>query len=450
MKRANKENSDDDLYDDASFDIFSEPLEYASAVVSTFWKEFETTETPGIDKELYHVGVDNGQMQSFIDFKASQVYVTAEIVNADGITDVKATEKVSIINNGIGSIFQEILIQYDYKSLMNCANMYNYMSYFLNLLSFGDSSMQSIGAAGLFFPDTPGHFNSTSTANKGFTDRLAITQNKFTVGGQLSLPLCNQDRFFINQGKKLEFIFKIAANDFVLHTDNADGKKYKLLIHKIVLRIKYVMPTPKILKSIRNKLEKGAKAVYLLKRPDCFYNGVSNQTDVHTMEISCQKHLPMHVLLCVCLNSQRTGDPKTSPYCFLGKSKEGGFEIDTVTFQTNERDIITQTLDPDFGGENYTKTYLALYESLGLFRGLSNSDVPILPYKGYANGYCLFSHSLNPDPNDTNMFRVEGTLKISVKFKKIPTVNLNIIVMAVYDSILTIDGTGVVTKSWVV
>jgi len=445
-KRSYQEPDNDDT-STGSFDVFSTPAEDEPSVAGIYWKEFEPIETT-VDKKTIRIELDNEHMSSFIDLKAVQIYVTSEIVNADGITKVDVLEDTTLINNGIGSIFQDVLLQYDYKVLMDCNAMYNYMSYFMNLLSYGASSVKSLGAAALFYPDTGGQFNDTTIENKGFTQRKVITNGKFIMGGQLNIPLCNQDRFFVNQGKKLELIFKVADDDFVIHTDGKDEKKYKLVIHKIVVRVKYVTPIPKVLNSIRLKLKNGGKANYLLKRPHCSFSGISNQSNVYTTTIGSQKFLPSHVMIAVCLDSQRNGDPKTSPYCFMGKTT--AFEIDNVIFQTSDTDISTKSMNPNFSSEAYTKTYIDLYESLGLFRGISNQEVPVIPYKEFAEGYCIFSHSLNPDSNDMSMFTQEGSLKVTIKFKAIPTEALNIIILAMYDSLLTIDGGGYVTKSWVI
>jgi len=448
MKRGYRP-TDNDEYANVNLDVFSEAAEGEPIIIRAYWEDLEPSEAVGPDQKVFHTVLPNNNFDAFIDFNSIQVYVTCEIKNADGKSEVTDSDKTTFINNGLSSLFSDILIQYNFKSLFDSSpGMQPFSSYMTNLLSFDKSVVDSIGSASLFYLDTPGHFHETDTTNKGFTERLAITKKKFILGGQLRHCMFQQDRFFVNQGKKLELVLKIADSDFVLHSAGINDKKYKVVIHKIVVRVKYVLPVEKVLKSIRNKLQAGSKAHYFLKRPDCYFEGVSNQTDIFQTTISKQSYLPTHVVLGICSNAQRTGDPSTNPYCFMGK--DTGFEIDSVSFQTTDNDIAVSKMDPNFSSEHYIRTYLNIYESLGLLKGISSGGVPIIPYKGFANGYCLFVHNLNPDSQYNRLFRKRGSLRIQIKFKNIPTASLNVIILAMYDSVLSIGNDGNFSRDWVV
>ena len=95
--------------------------------------------------------------------------------------------KVGPVNNFLHSLFNQVDVSFNQKLVTPANNAYAYRAYIETLLNYGAGAKNSHLSSCLWYDDTPGHMNDTSSANAGFTKRSTLTENERSFNWSFTL-----------------------------------------------------------------------------------------------------------------------------------------------------------------------------------------------------------------------------------------------------------------------
>ena len=133
----------------SELDLFTVPPTQTS-IESGGWVEYNpiSSISDGVPLEF----VVGGSGQDYIDLANTQLYVRAEIVQANGAA-IDNTHHVGPINLLLHSLFTEVDLKLNDTLVSSTNNTYSYRAYIETLLSYGPSAKASQLTASLYYKD---------------------------------------------------------------------------------------------------------------------------------------------------------------------------------------------------------------------------------------------------------------------------------------------------------
>jgi hypothetical protein len=399
--------------------------------------------------ESYHVEclplaeLDKGPIEfvitgddDFIDFSATTLYLQAKITKADGSAypadTSSAKQEVAFKNNSMHSLFSDVLVKFNSTLVEGGEGCYALKSYINTLFSFSDTTMEKQLFASGFAKDDAGAADAVT--NKGYITRKAwtVAGAKKEFYGKLHVDAFLQPRLMVpNVNTHIKLIK--ASYEQAIWT-NASGEKPRFSITEAKLFVKKVKAHPLIEEKILSTIERGGILHYPINRVD-----INTITVAPGIKELC-KEPPFYgkvpkILVMGMLNSEAAlGTYGKNPFNFQHHG------IKEVDLRINGTSKPTLPFKPDFEGKLYLREYMALLEAMNILG--KDTHLPIT-YEDFASGYTFFAWNLTADyaaePQNPNK---RANIRLDVQWAK-DTVGVNeIILYAIYDSTILIDGDG--------
>ncbi len=148
------------------------------------------------------------------------------------------------VNNWLHSMFSQVDVYLNQKCITPPNNCYNYRAIYENILNYSKSSKQSHLSTGLYYDDTPGHMNSTTGDNVGFTRRREHTLNNQIVDllGPLHCDLFNVDKYLLG-GVEMSIKLQRAKDSFHLMGDANSGAIFEIIDAELYVRKVKINPS---------------------------------------------------------------------------------------------------------------------------------------------------------------------------------------------------------------
>ena len=146
------------------------------------------------------------------------------------------------------SLFSDVSVSLNEKLVSPPTSLYPYRAYIETLLSYGPAANESQLTGVMWYKDTPGHQDKTTTDNKGFTSRKAFTAQRKSVQmmGKLHLDLFCQEKYLLNHvGLKI----KLRRSRDVSALMASDNNKIK--IKDLALFVRNVQLSPAVGKALK-------------------------------------------------------------------------------------------------------------------------------------------------------------------------------------------------------
>ena len=139
---------------------------------------------------------------------------------------------VGPVNLWMNSLFSDAIVSLNEKLVSPPTSLYPYRAYIETLLSYGPAANESQLTGVMWYKDTPGHQDKTTTDNKGFTSRKAFTAQRKSVQmiGKLHLDLFCQKKYLLHH-VDLKIKLRKSRDVFALL---ADADNYKIKIKDLV------------------------------------------------------------------------------------------------------------------------------------------------------------------------------------------------------------------------
>ncbi|MCP4094646.1 MAG: hypothetical protein GY748_00220, partial [Planctomycetaceae bacterium] len=253
--------------------------------------------------------------EHFIELDKTELEILFRIKKADG-ANLDVNEKVSIINYPGATLFQDIEVVLNDKTITYAGSNYAERAIMETLLSFGKDAGTSWLQAGLYYKDTAGKMDiaepspaDATTANEGLKKRAEFTANSQLVHtkAKLHLDIFNQPKPLINN---VRMVLKLSrnTNNYVLMS-SAAGAAYKVEIEQIYLNVRKVKVADDVIDSIAD--ESIPYPITRVVQKECT---VPAGGKIFTENNLWDGDLPTKVAFGLVLNTAHVGSYKENPF----------------------------------------------------------------------------------------------------------------------------------------
>lgn len=429
----------------SQLDIFSIPPTQTS-IESSDWIEYLPISSINESSPIQFV-IPAGS-ENYIDLSMTKLRVKVCIQPSQPTKEedlVSDRNSYAPINNLMHSLFSQIDISLNQKTVSSSNNTYPYRSYIETLLSYGYDSKNSFLSSVLFYPDTPGKFESqryvkedvkgTSEANinYGLQKRYELTKDGVICDmiGHLHCDLFNQDKFLINgveMGVRL-----IRSKDSFCLMQPRDAIDRKVIIKDIALLVRRVKVSPTVLINHAKSLSQ-TTAKYPISRVEVksfiLHSGINNET----LDNIIIGQIPKNVIIGFVENAAFNGSKQMNPFNFQH------IDLNFFGLSIDGHQVPRQPLQPSFSLKNYIAAYDTLFSGTGVFY---KNEGNLISREDYNKGLTLYAYDLTPDlsahtANHWNLTK-QGTMRLELGFEKPLAKTFNCIVYVEYDNIMEID-----------
>ena len=368
----------------------------------------------------------------FIDLNSITLSVKAKITKVDGSAYADKAE-VAFINNALHSMFTDIIVTLGETIVEGGEQQYYLKSIISTLFAYSDTTIEKRLFAAGFVKDDAG--KADDVKNAGYLTRRGWTNTGASreFYGKLFVDLFQQSRYLIgNMNMRIKLIK--STNSLALFT-NIAGEKPKFVIESAKLFLKKVRPHPAIVNLVESHLSRGAMAHYPIHRTEItMIPTAANSLDITKDQLFYGK-VPKILVMCMVDNEALSGVYGKTPFNFKHYNiKEVDLRIDGVS-----KPILPLT--PDFKGGKCLREYMSLLENMNI---LGKDAYLPFTYEDYlAGGYTFFAWNLTPDYQGQAQDPTKrSNIRLCLKFAEATTTAINVMLYAVFDSTVMIDGSG--------
>ena len=348
-------------------------------------------------------------------------------------SNLEEADVVTPVNLWMQSLFNQVDVYFQQKLVSSSGTNYAYKAYMDVLLNFSEDAERSQMQTQLFYKDSAGAFDQTKIneipLNQGLILRQKLAKNSQLVDmcGPIFADTFNMSRYLLNEVNVRLKLFQ-SKHDFRLMSSVA-GKKYKVIITEVMLKVAMVGIHPDIL--ISHAL-KDTPAIYPFNRTDVKTFAVpKGQYNVNLDDIF-QGKIPNRLVLGMVSADAYTGDLTKNPFNFKH------YNFDFMCLYANGQSVPAKALQPKFSSNNYIEAYQTLFSGMNI----DGKDAGIVCCrKDYPKGYTLVVFDLSSEVVDASVQTVQkqGNLQLEVRFAEALPEAINVILYASFPSEISID-----------
>ena len=267
--------------------------------------------------------------------------------------------------------------------------------------------------------------------NVGFTKRATFTEGSNVV--ELLAPIHSdlffQEKLMLN-GIDIKIRLSRAKDEFCLMR-GGDAVAYKINIISASLFVKKVSVSAAVRLGHAQALQR-ATAKYPIDRV-CVKNfSIPAGTRVTNQENLFLGPLPKSIVIGMVYNEAFTGSYNRNPFAFKH------FDLEFMAIYVDGEQHPSKPLQPHYGNEAAVREFYQLALSTG--RHLKNKAM-IIDREDFMAGYTLYSFNLTPDEDAGHHMSLikSGNIRLEARFRQPLPHTINLIVYAVFDSIIEIS-----------
>jgi len=415
----------------SELDLFTVPPTQTS-IESGGWVEYNPISSiaDGVPIEF----VIGGSGQDYIDLANTQLYVRAEIVQANNQA-IDNAQQVGPVNLLLHSLFSEVDLKLNDTLISSTNNTYAYRAYIETLLSYGPSAKNSQLTASLYYKDEAARMEDgdphAANANKGLKKRY----NFFDAGGVVDMIGCiHSDLFFQEKylpsdvGLRLRLVR--SKNEFALMSAAAPAT-YKIKIHDCKLYVRKIKLSPSIFVAHAKALEVG-NAKYPIRRVICKTFTVPRGNLDFSQENLFTGQLPTRLVVGCVDNDSFNGSYTKNPFNFKH------YSLTQIKVYLDGQHQHIKPLEPNFATNQIVGAYMSLFSGTGKQQRDEGNDITREDFPG---GYALYAFDLTPDLAEEGHFNLskEGSVRLDLKFAAALPNTINVIAYAEFENVIEID-----------
>ena len=370
--------------------------------------------------------------QKFLDLVNTYLSISCKVVKGDG-TDLAATDKVTLINYPIASLFSQVDINLGGTVISSSANTYAYRAFLETLINHGKEAKGTQLTMGLYSKDTAGHMDETDPDkdNVGLQTRYAYTSESKVVelSGRIHSDIFNQGRVILN-GLSVKIVFHRNKESFLFMADGATPH-YKIKILNMVLSARKVQLTAHKFAEIQQRLEK-VPASYPINRVVVKTHSLSAGLTSFNWDNAILGKLPNRIFIAMSDNESHTGSYKKNPFNFKH------FDLSSIAVYVNGESLPAGPMKLNFASNQYLQAYRSIFTTSGKI----NRDEGFNINRGeYPKGYTLLGFDLSPAlcHGGHQEVQSEGTLRISTEFSVALPNTITILLYCDFDSTISVN-----------
>src|SRR5277367_1800611 len=378
-------------------------------------------------------------VDEYIQLRESLIYmkIKVNIKKKDGTNVVEADwAKVAPVNYFLHSLFKQVDLEIDGKSITLSPQTYAYKAYFESLLGFTKDAKESYLSASGYYIDNTSKSVVSTTASKFIKPQTIATTGEgesIELMGKLHLDLAFQPRALLG-GSTLKFTLVPNEPNFYMMTSDdtvtpiVTFEMASLYIHRSKIAMSVV-------EGHNSALSRGT-AKYPICRTQVRSFNVNTGTTTTSIDNAIHGQLPRRVFVTIVPNSAFSGNIKQNPYNFKH------YNLTYIAVYIDGTQFPAKAFTPDFTKKLYTREYLGLFESLNQ---LTTDSVIALTKEQWADGNTIYGFNFAPDLGDdcckqgyANPIK-SGALRLELKFSEALTETISVLMYCEFDNLIEID-----------
>ena len=423
--------------------MLTTPVMQQSYLIREFEREFAPVAaiTPGAPIEFNIPQAD----KLYQDLNDSRLRLRCKITKRDGTNlDAIANVKTAPINLLLQTLFKDVTIQLNGKTVTDPNGLYMYRAYMETVLNYGhDAQKYRLQTEG-WYRDTHNKMDDVATAdNKGLVERkkYAADSAEFILEGRLHVDMCHMEKL-IPPGVNMHI--KLIPNDdrFVLMSDDAVNLAPKVEIKDAIFILQQKQMSEKM-EIAHQKLLTEQNFVYPHDKVLMKHYAIPSGSSTWRIDNVFQGAIPDLVVCAFVADDAFAGSYTKNPFNFQNVKLK---RVDMIANGTHH---------PTYGYKpDYSKSFInpSYYTFIKQFE-MHNSDRCInLTPDEWANGYNMYAFKCTQGPIGDGTVgprsRTDtGSVTMEFDFETAPTANLKLIIMSQSLGVMEIDQYHNVIKS---
>lgn len=413
--------------------MLHEPVMQQSYLLEEFDQSYQPIATiqPGAPIEFL---VKNSE-KLYLDLNDSKLRVKLRILKKDKTALAANAPNTSPVNLMLHSLFQEMTIQLNGKTVTDPSNLYPYRAYMETLLNYGKEVQKFKLLTEGWVIDTSAHMDeATANHNKGLVERqkLAAESREIELTGRPHLDLFQQDKL-IPPGIDMTVKLIPSSDKFVLMCGDANFepwveiKEVNLIVHKKQLTSAAELAHRQLVQEQNFRIP--------FTRVSMKHMAIPANSQSISLDNLFSGPLPDLVVMGFVADDAHAGSYTRNPFNFQN------FRLKRIELLRNGTKVPRYGYTPAFATNNYNKDYLSFQAQLGFANG--ERCVNLTPEQ-WSNGFTLYAFKLTDGPIGSGTVGPRshsstGSVRVEFEFEVAPTANLKLIVMSQTLGILEVD-----------
>ena len=418
-------------------DIFSVPPTQ-EAIERTYYTEHRPLSTLSSNQQIQFSF--NSSKDEYINLRDMIFYIKLKI-NLKKTGNVVAADwkKIIPVNNLLHSLFKNVHLDIDNKSVTRSSPTYAYKAYFESLLGFTELSKSGFMSSQGWISNFEEHIqtfneNHSEIITPSTIDSTGLGKS-IELCGKLHIDLAMQPKSIIG-GTKMILTLVPNEPNFYLWI-NSVGLEPTVTFEDAALyvsRSKVIQP----IVDVHNHLLLKNTAKYPIMRGVVKSFPISSGLTDVSIDNAIVGQMPRRIFIALVDSKGFNGDKANNPYNFEN------FDLNYLTASLDGELFPSISMKPNFGKGLYAKEYISLFDALNQLNTDSSLTITM---KEWANGLTIYGLTFAPDPIDDcnksgywNPVR-KGAININMKFGTALTKNINALIYVEYDNMIQLDST---------
>lgn len=405
-----------------------------TAVERAFYEEFRPVSSQiGGDGPIQFTISGNGS--DYIDLNHSKLWARIKIVKGDG-SDLTADDVVSLVNQPLQSMWSQIDVVLQGRTISTASTYYPYKAYFQSVLNTSVASKEALGTAELYYEDTAGAMETTDPVgaplNSGLYARHSFTKSSKSVDleGVLYSDIFKFDRYLLN-GVDLQLKLYKNKMPFCLMV-HGDGVDYKIVIEDIVFKVRKIKLNPSVIIGHSKELQ-NTTAKYPFVHTEVKTAAIAAGMTSFTYDNIFQGKVPSRIMVAIVKDAALTGSYKLNPFNFAH------YNVSSVGATLDGENIGGRPYRLNYDENQFISTFVKLKESTTKSEGDFDNG---LSRDTFGKGYAIYTFDIEPNFNfDYLSLTRKGNLRLEIIFSKAVEDTLSCVLYCEFQSLLEIDST---------
>ena len=378
-------------------------------------------------------------IDEYLQLRECMLYMKIKI-NIKKSTDVIAADwaKVSTTGYLLHSLFKQVEVELNNKSITSGNPTYGYKAYFDTLLHFSTNAHSSHLTGALWDPNT---FTTADEDTINNTRNTLITPSTTTkdgrgksieLMGKLHIDLAYQNRALIGGSQLKVTLMPHSPEFFAMSTDNALVPTVEFEAASLYVHRSRVSP---LIVSAHARALTQAPAKYPYTRREVKAFSISQGSTSAHLDNIVLGVIPRRIFVAMVDNTAFTGNLIKNPYNFKHNN------VNYLALVVDGEQIPSTPYTPDFPNRLITREYMGYMEALNQL----TSDTISGPSKDGWYQQPIFGFNLAPDLSDGvqgsgHVNRIKrGSMRLELRFSIALMNTTTVLIYCEYDSLLQID-----------
>jgi hypothetical protein len=345
-------------------------------------------------------------------------------------------QKIAPVNNLLHSLFKQVDLEIEGKSITLAPQTYAYKAFFETFLGYTKDAKESFLTASGWYDDTgekAAFSESRSKLIRPTTIDVDGDGKSIELMGKLHLDLAFQPKALLGGTTiKLTLVpnepsFYLWTKDDKVHPE-VEFENASLFVHRSKVNFPVVEG--------HNLALNNGTAKYPICRSNVKAFNISSGVHDFSIDNAINGQMPRRIFVALVPNDAFKGNILKNPFNFKH------YKLDYIAAYIDGTQFPTKAFKPDFENGLYVREYMSLFESLNQ---ITTDSTLTIDKDKWANGNTIFGFNFAPDMGDdcNKMGYVNpikrGTLRLDLKFTEALKEAIDVLVYCEYDNLIEID-----------